>query len=211
MADTFSSHVASADASQLRHLSDSARGQRTGGSDLFQRDNSPVTSWPSSHPGITRKPLDVGRVLDEFVRDADQDRRGPCKPEVRIFDTGATRDQDQDKFDPEGFLSPYALHAFQAYMHEHRKQSDGSLRDSDNWQKGIPLDAYMKSMYRHFMDVWHNHRKTGLAREDIKTALCALLFNVQGMLHEVTKHDAQEEDKGSEPARTIKECIRNQT
>ena len=72
---------------------------------------------------------------------------------MRKFNTGATRDVDNDKLDFEGFLSPTVLIRYAEYMHTHRKQSDGALRDSDNWQKGIPKEVYMKSMWRHFMDV----------------------------------------------------------
>lgn len=103
-------------------------------------------------------------------------------PAVRTFDTGATRDNDANKLDYEGFLSPVVLERFAEYMHKNRVQADGSLRDSDNWQKGIPLEAYMKSMFRHFMDVWSAHR--GYDAPDIEESLCALLFNVMGMLHE---------------------------
>ena|ERR1700683_2355163 len=107
---------------------------------------------------------------------------------MREFDTGATRDEDDDKWDFEGFLSPLVLSRFAEYMHTHRIQADGSLRASDNWQKGIPLDAYMKSMFRHFMDVWGEHRWPGdCVSPDIEEALCALLFNVQGYLHELLK------------------------
>ena len=70
-------------------------------------------------------------------------------------------------------------------MHKHRVQSDGSLRDSDNWQKGIPQDEYMKSMFRHFMEVWEIHRNH--PEGDRVDALCALLFNVMGYLHEEVK------------------------
>jgi len=118
---------------------------------------------------------------------------GPCNPptpnemrkSMREFDTGATRDTDADKLDYEGFLSPAALRAFAEYMHKHRVQSDGSLRDSDNWQKGIPQDEYMKSMFRHFMEVWEIHRNH--PEGDRVDALCALLFNVMGYLHEEVK------------------------
>ena len=105
---------------------------------------------------------------------------------VRVFETGATRDRDEDKFDYEGFLSPLVLERFAAYMHSHRIQADGKLRSSDNWAKGIPLDAYMKSGWRHFMDWWMGHR--GLKSEAVtEDALCAMLFNVQGYLHEMLK------------------------
>src|ERR1022692_3756819 len=77
---------------------------------------------------------------------------------VRQFSTGATRDAEGDKFDYEAFLSPLVLQRYAAYMHKHRKQSDGKLRDGDNWAKGIPKDAYIKSAWRHFMDWWLQHR-----------------------------------------------------
>lgn len=105
---------------------------------------------------------------------------------VRIFDSGATRDQDADKLDYEGFLSPRVLQRFAEYMHTHRVQPDGRLRDSDNWQRGMSLESYMKSGFRHFMDWWRHHR--GLtARETLEEALCGILFNVQGYLHEILK------------------------
>jgi len=104
----------------------------------------------------------------------------------RKFDTGATRDVEDGKLDYEGFLSPLVLARFANYMHKHRIQKDGSLRDSDNWQKGIPRDAYMKSMWRHFMDVWLDHRVYGQVDQvGMEDELCAVLFNVQGYLHEL--------------------------
>lgn len=105
---------------------------------------------------------------------------------IRTFDTGATRDQDQTKPDYEGYLSPLVIKRFGEYMTKHRVQADGTLRDSDNWQKGIPLDAYMKSGFRHFMDWWTAHRG-GTPAEPVEEALCALFFNVQGYLHETLK------------------------
>jgi hypothetical protein len=68
-------------------------------------------------------------------------------------------------------------------MHKHRTQSDGSLRSSDNWQKGIPVEAYMKSAWRHFFAVWRGYRQGEIDMED----LCALMFNVQGLIHETVK------------------------
>ena len=100
---------------------------------------------------------------------------------MRKFDTGATSDSDSEKLDFEGFLSPIVLERYAQYMHKHRKQADGSLRDSDNWQKGIPKDVYMKSMWRHFFAVWKSHRSGSVSKDD----LCALLFNVMGYLHEL--------------------------
>lgn len=104
----------------------------------------------------------------------------------RTFATGATRDTDAGKLDYEGFLSPLVLKRYAEYMHSHRKQSDGKLRDADNWQKGIPRSAYMQSGWRHFMDWWMEH--DGYATEaGMEAALCAVIFNASGYLHEVLK------------------------
>jgi hypothetical protein len=110
---------------------------------------------------------------------------------VRKFETGATRDSEDGKFDFEGFLSPLVLERFAAYMHEHRKQADGNLRDSDNWQKGMGQKVYMKSAWRHFFDWWKIHRGgTALDKRDGHViskaeAICGLIFNAQGYLHEL--------------------------
>ena len=109
---------------------------------------------------------------------------------IRKFETGATRDTSIDKYEYHGFFSPAVLERRAAYMHKHRKQSDGSLRAADNWQKGIPQEAYMSSLFRHFMDVWKWDRYVGLPI-DIEDALCALMFNAEGMLHEILKKKAE--------------------
>jgi len=105
---------------------------------------------------------------------------------IRQFKTGATRNTDTTAHDFEGFLSPLVLSRFAEYMHKHRLQADGNFRSSDNWQKGIPLDSYMKSGWRHFLDWWLEHRKLK-SREGLEEGLCALLFNIQGYLHETLK------------------------
>lgn len=106
--------------------------------------------------------------------------------EVRSFATGATRDSDEGKRDYEAFLSPLVLRAYGHHMEKHRTQSDGNKRSADNWQKGIPMDQYMKSMWRHFLDVWSIWRGWS-SKDSLEGALCALLFNVMGMLHEHLK------------------------
>lgn len=105
---------------------------------------------------------------------------------MRNFETGATRDSDEGKFDYEGFISPLVIQRFGQYMHRHRVQADGNLRASDNWQKGIPLDAYIKSGWRHFMDWWRQHRGY-VGQDELEESLCALMFNVMGYLHETLK------------------------
>lgn len=108
--------------------------------------------------------------------------------QLRTFSTGATRDTSKEKLDPFGFLSPVAMHRFSEYMHKHRLQTDGNLRDSDNWKKGMPKEEYVRSLIRHVMDFWLV--TSGEApRYDPKVSdpdeiACAILFNVQGYLHE---------------------------
>ena len=112
---------------------------------------------------------------------------------MRTFPTGATRNVDEDEFDFEGFLSPFVLKAYAKYMHKHRLQADGTRRDSDNWQKGIAFDSYMKSGWRHFLDWWGEHRRIG-SRHGLEEALCGLLFNVMGYLHELEKNKHTREE-----------------
>lgn len=119
--------------------------------------------------------------------------KGPAVPAMRQFTTGATRNTDTEKLDYEGFLSPQVLQSYARYMHTHRRQADGTLRSADNWQKGIPLDVYMTSAWRHFMDVWSLHRGLPVSSPEDghavtpEEALNALLFNVQGMLFETLR------------------------
>lgn len=125
-----------------------------------------------------------------------------AKAAKRTFATGATRDTDEGKNDYEGFLSPLVIEAFGDYMTEHRVQSDGTLRDSDNWQKGIPRDAYMKSLWRHVLDLWKLHRGYQVKPEmrggklqypTKRTLLCSIMFNTMGYLHELLKEELQQE------------------
>ncbi|NKJ21999.1 hypothetical protein [Dyella sp. SG609] len=107
---------------------------------------------------------------------------------IRQFASGATRDTDTDKIDFEGFLSPLVIERFGEYMHLKRRLPDGSYRESDNWQLGIPLKDYMKSGFRHFRDWWRAHRGYGTkSGDDVETELCALIFNASGYLHELLK------------------------
>jgi hypothetical protein len=139
----------------------------------------------------------VSSIKDRLARDASYDEVQQVEtaeePQIRQFTTGATRNLDKSKLDYEGFLSPLALKAFAEYMHSHRQQKDDTFRDSDNWQKGIPHDVYVKSLFRHFFDLWSLHRggapispDSGLQVDQVE-ALCAMMFNVQGLLHELLK------------------------
>ncbi len=115
---------------------------------------------------------------------------------ARKFDTGATRDLATDKPDYEGALSPLVLASFTAYMIRATHMSDGTTRESDNWQKGIPIDVYVKSLLRHVIEIWIAHRRGEFNRE----ASDGAFFNLQGFYHE---HLKALEQRGSQAVPTI--------
>lgn len=159
-----------------------------------------LDGWDTS-PGVNAE-IAAARALGKPVYTLETALRGvgeavqwdqqPAAPATqgRYFEGGAYRDTETGKLDYEGFLSPAVLQKFAEYMNAHRVQSDGTLRPADNWQKGIPRDVYMKSMFRHFVDVWQAHR--GLPTDATHLdALMALLFNVQGYAFELLREGAK--------------------
>lgn len=110
---------------------------------------------------------------------------GPQPDIMRDFDTGATRSALLDKLMYSRFLSPRVLRRYCEYLHEHRKQADGNIREPDNWKKGIDEGVYVDSNLRHSWDVWEiiveGREATDKEYED---ALCAMLFNTMGLLFE---------------------------
>jgi hypothetical protein len=142
----------------------------------------------------------IGGAIEYMSEEPRAYGQPPANPQplLRTFASGATRNLDTNKLDYEGFLSPLVIEAFGKYMHSHRLQKDGTLRSSSNWKAGIPDEVYMKSMWRHFFDVWKLYSgyevlspedSHSVSREE---ALCAVLFNVQGMLHELLKEKGNE-------------------
>lgn len=107
---------------------------------------------------------------------------------MRKFETGAIRNTDAGKLDFEGFLSPIVLERYAQYMDKNRMQLDGKYRDSDNWQLGIPIAQYMKSLWRHFFAVWKGHRNGYINEEDV----CGVMFNSMGILFELLKLKKEE-------------------
>ena len=95
------------------------------------------------------------------------------------------------------------VEAFGAFMHANR-QTEAGLRDSDNWQKGIPFDTYMKSMWRHFHGAWKLHRMTE-DRPTLVIDLLAVIFNAQGYLHEYMKAGHITADEVYELARQVRQ------
>lgn len=116
---------------------------------------------------------------------------------IRKFETGATRDVDTDKLKYEGFIDPLVDKRFAEYMHVHRKQKDGSLRAPDNWQKGIPTEAYGDSLVRHVVDfrLHFDDYADEAVDADIESVLCAIIFNARGYLFEVLKAKRKDGNK----------------
>lgn len=109
--------------------------------------------------------------------------------QVRKFESGATRDSNIGKLEYARFMHPLVIKRFAEYMNLHRKQSDGNLREPDNWQNLFGDkhgDVCMDSLWRHLMDVWLiNKGFPNEAREDLESALCAILFNVNAYLFKI--------------------------
>lgn len=142
---------------------------------------------PVLHTGDHSEPLPgAGDLVPQPARTADGGR---------VFATGATRDTDTGKLDYEGFLSPLVLRRYAEYMHRCRTRNvppGEAIRASDNWQKGITLDAYAKSEIRHTQEFWLLH--DGFEARDekgnlltLEDVLCAKLFNTMGYLFETLK------------------------
>lgn len=119
---------------------------------------------------------------------------------TRTFETGATRNDDSERIDPEGFFSPVVLEEFCNYMHKNRYRENGEMRDSDNWQLGITQRAYAKSLWRHMLDFMKTHRAVGnnkeqsspYRNEQLVSDCCALMFNAMGYLFEELKKPTKE-------------------
>ena len=119
--------------------------------------------------------------------------------QMRQFESGATRDIDIDKIDPEACLCPLVIERYAQYILDCSYLPDGSRRSHDNWQKGISLTSYMKSNWRHLLHAWQIHRGYKIFDQktkkpiSIEEALCGIMFNTMGYLHEILKRPALKE------------------
>lgn len=145
--------------------------------------------WPQEIRSSISSPVNSG----PFQKIGGGPQPGPTLPDPGTmvqFETGATRSADKGKLDFEGFFDPMVLKRYAEYLNKHRVQADGKLRESDNWQKGMPISRCVKSMLRHVWDVWMIWRGNAVKDEngkdvDIQDALCAVMFNVQVILREL--------------------------
>lgn len=111
------------------------------------------------------------------------------------FATGATRNRKENELRYDGFLSPLALQMFARYMHKNRRTADGTIREPDNWQKGMPDASYLDSLLRHVMDIWLIYRGyPDAAREGKFESLSGAFFNIQGLMHNWMTEDVSLEE-----------------
>lgn len=168
-----------------------------------------VCEWHQS-----QRPLEEGLLASREAVEAEQMRRkvaaestGQCStaqnanqrsvagnnPVQTGFATGATRSTSEGKIDYEGHINPDVLAVFGEFMNKHRVQRDGRLRASDNWQQGIPIYRYVKSLVRHTFEFWRMWRGTPVINPDndsyftFREVLSAMLFNTMGIIYEMQR------------------------
>jgi len=104
---------------------------------------------------------------------------------MRQHPKGATRSNDEGKIDY-AHISALADRVWCEYMHEHRIQEDGKLREPDNYKKGMPLKWNIKSFRGHFKDfelLLEGHKVTENGKEkDLFESILGMEFNLKGMI-----------------------------
>lgn len=140
-------------------------------------------SLPEGHPATQPQSPEAGAGLSRSPTRSRESAAG-----VRTFATGATRSDDTLKPDYQGFLSARAIVRFGEYMNKHRRQPDGTVRAADNWKRGIPPMEYVKSMTRHMVELLVEAEEGRLWNLSTEEILCAIKFNVDGLLHELLRN-----------------------
>jgi hypothetical protein len=129
--------------------------------------------------------------LNTPQKDTNPKDAGGKKQTLEQFEKGATRTVCDDKLSYVKALSPIVLRRYVQYLANHRKQVDGTMREFDNWKRGIPVERYLDGLGRHFMTLWlvmdGFEIYDDLGQKDIEDVLCAIIFNSMGMLHEIRK------------------------
>jgi hypothetical protein len=128
-------------------------------------------------------PEGVHDIEDCFSVEFGKDVLNP-DPSMVQFDSGATRSAEPME-DPEGFFSPFVMDEYIKYMAKNRKQADGQIRSSDNWQNGMSKARYMRALFRHFLEAWRVWRRPKVYEDELIAGLCGVIFNAQGMILEL--------------------------
>lgn len=127
---------------------------------------------------------------------------------LRDFGTGATRDTAEGKLLYNKFLSPVVLTQFAKFMNMNRLQSNGKLRDGDNWQKGMPPEVYEGSLARHYHEFWTMvESREGMNRTgniEMIAAAMGQLFNIMGWTLEWLKENDMVDFDGDEPTKEMR-------
>lgn len=143
----------------------------------------------------SEKDATLAAILYQKKNSLEKYKKETSAGRLRTFGTGATRDTGEGKLDYVKALCPLVLRRYVQYLDKHRLQSDGGMRDFDNWKQGIPREIYHSSKGRHFFADWlleegyevsDNH---GLIDEE--EALCGELFNAMGKLREILRAKLQ--------------------
>lgn len=111
---------------------------------------------------------------------------------TKVFPTGATRGANDNKLSYKGFLSPIVLKRYAEYMHRARLRDipEGqTIRQPDNWKKGIDKEHYADSLVRHTVEFWEalERKWPEQGSEALRDTLCAIMFNAMGYLYEDLK------------------------
>lgn len=101
------------------------------------------------------------------------------KEESRIFETGSKRDNDSDKPLPME-MNPYMLIRYGFHM----KQGQVNYGDG-NWDLQQPDAEILRSMSRHFIQLYFNIKYPELAKatDDGSDHASALLFGINMLMH----------------------------
>ena len=99
----------------------------------------------------------------------------------RVFESGAQRDSDLGKEDYVESVSWIALQRYANYM-----KVQESKYGRGNWKKGIPIQEYEKSMFRHIQKYFANKYDNANLEPEVDH-LSAAWFNLQGLIHESEK------------------------
>jgi len=68
---------------------------------------------------------------------------------IREFESGANRNSSLGKLAYKDFINPLNEYSFATYMDSKRLLDDGTYRNGDNWQHGIPQVSLADSLIRH--------------------------------------------------------------